>query len=200
MAGCLLSSCQVTVHRRCSFFNKNGESKPHFQISRKMKFEIELGAFISRPVLHGNTINAKIAADHIFVYLLHNDWSARDIQAYEMPPLGPVHAKGFITTISPWIIKMIAYQSSPGWGLNTGDLTGSGTISSPAPEVKKGLGTYGCLLEVVAQKHKLPAVGGKPMSWLEDGDRLTIEGFFTTADGSKGGFGGLSSVVVSGPS
>ena len=95
---------------------------------------------------------------------------------------------------------MIAYQSSGGWGLNTGDLIASGTISSPAPEVKKGLGTYGCLLEVFAQKHELPLVGGKPMSWLEDGDQLTMEGWFTTSDGSKGGFGGSSSVVVAGPS
>lgn len=95
---------------------------------------------------------------------------------------------------------MVAYQSSGGWGINTGDLVASGTISSPAPEVKKGVGTYGCLLEVFAQKHELPTVGDKPMSWLEDGDRLSIEGWFKTADGSLGGFGGVSSVVVPGPS
>lgn len=95
---------------------------------------------------------------------------------------------------------MLAYQSSGGWGLNTGDLVASGTISSPAPEVKKGLGTYGCLLEVLAQKHELPLVGGRPMSWIEDGDTLSIEGRFKTADGSMGGFGGLSSMVVPGPS
>ena len=86
--------------------------------------------------------------------------------------------------------------------MNTGDLIASGTISSPAPEIKEGLGTYGCLLEVFAQKHQLPAVGlhGKPMSWLENGDRLTIEGWFKTADGRRCGFGSLSSVIVPGPS
>lgn len=94
---------------------------------------------------------------------------------------------------------MIAYQSSSGWGIETGDLVASGTISSPAPAVKKGLGTYGCLLEVLAQKHELPAVGGTPMSWLEDGDRLSIEGRFKTADGSMGGFGSVWGVVVPGP-
>jgi fumarylacetoacetase len=51
--------------------------------------------------------------------------------------------------------------------------------------------TYSCLLEVFAQKHELPILGGKPMSWLEDGDGLTMEGWFKTADGSRGGFGGV---------
>jgi len=91
---------------------------------------------------------------------------------------------------------MIAYQSSAGHGLNTGDLVASGTTSSPAPEVKRGLGTYGCLLEALAQKHQLPGVGGNPMSWLEDGDRFTIEGSFRLQDGSRGGFGGVTSVVL----
>lgn len=101
---------------------------------------------------------------------------------------------------SYWSIpQMIAYQSSSGWGINTGDLITSGTVSSPVPDIKKGLGTYGCLLEVFAQNHELPIVGETPMSWLEDGDRLTIEGVFKTSDGSRGGFGPLSSVVVPGP-
>jgi fumarylacetoacetase len=91
---------------------------------------------------------------------------------------------------------MIAYQSSAGQGLCTGDLVASGTISSPAPALKKGLGTYGCLLEVLAQKHVLPEVGAKPMSWIEDGDELTIEGSFKTSDGSRVGFGGLTSLVL----
>lgn len=95
---------------------------------------------------------------------------------------------------------MIAYQSSGGWGINTGDLVASGTISSPAPKVKKGLGTYGCLLEVLAQKHELPEVGGRPMSWLEDGDTLSFDGSFKTKDGSKGGFGGVSGLIVPGSS
>ena len=84
--------------------------------------------------------------------------------------------------------------------MNTGDLVASGTVSSPAPELKKGVGTYGCLLEVFAQKHELPAVGGRAMSWLEDGDTLTIKGWFKTADGRRCGFGEVSSVVVPGPS
>lgn len=103
------------VHRPSGFFMKpdpNGVSKPSFQVSREIDFEIELGAFISKPVPHGSTIDAKTAADHIFGYVLHNDWSARDIQPYEMPPLGPMHSKGFVTTISPWVVTVDALESS----------------------------------------------------------------------------------------
>lgn len=95
---------------------------------------------------------------------------------------------------------MVAYQSSGGWGINTGDLIASGTVSSPVPKLKTGLGTYGCLLESFAQKHELPVVGGRPMSWLEDGDELSIQGWFRTADGRRCGFGRVSGLVVPGPS
>lgn len=77
-----------------------------------MDFEIEMGAFISKPIQHGTTVDAKTAADHIFGYVLHNDWSARDIQPYEMPPLGPMHSKGYVTTISPWVVTVDALQSA----------------------------------------------------------------------------------------
>ena len=100
------------IHRPSGFFVKDGEKEPAFQISRQMDFEIELGAFLSKPVPHGCTIDAKTAADHIFGYVLHNDWSARDIQPYEMPPLGPMHSKGYVTTISPWIVTLDALESS----------------------------------------------------------------------------------------
>ena len=91
---------------------------------------------------------------------------------------------------------MIAYQSSAGHGLSTGDLVASGTIASPAPDEKIGVGTYGCLLEAFAQKHVLPEVGKKPMSWVEDGDSITMEGWFKTEDGRRSGFGGLSNSVL----
>lgn len=100
------------IHRPSGFFVKEGDIKATYQTSRHVDFEIELGAFISKPVPHGSTIDAKAAADHIFGYVLHNDWSARDIQPYEMPPLGPMHSKGYVTTISPWIVTTDALESS----------------------------------------------------------------------------------------
>lgn len=102
----------TAVRRPCGFYLNEGDSRPAYQPTRQLDFEIELGAFISRPVEHGCTIDAKAAADYIFGYVLHNDWSARDIQKYEMPPLGPLHSKGFITTISPWVVTPDALESS----------------------------------------------------------------------------------------
>jgi fumarylacetoacetase len=52
-------------------------------------------------------------------------------------------------------------------------------------------------VEIFAAGHILPNVGGKPMSWLENGDRLTIDGWFKTQHGQRAGFGGLSSLVTS---
>ena len=51
-------------------------------------------------------------------------------------------------------------------------------------------------MEVFAQKHELPLVGQKPVAWLEDGDKLTMEAWFTTQSGARAGFGGLKSLVL----
>ncbi|KAF2101143.1 putative fumarylacetoacetate hydrolase [Rhizodiscina lignyota] len=94
--------------------------------------------------------------------------------------------------------QMIAYQSSSGCGMSTGDLLGSGTLSSPPDKIQEDskVAGNGCLAEILACKHILPDVGGRPMQWLEDGDGLTIEGWFTAADGTKAGFGGVTGLVV----
>lgn len=108
-----ISSIKVSgtdVIRPCGFFPSKGKSKPEFQPSEQLDFEVELGAFISGPIVMGTSVDAKAAADHIFGFVLHNDWSARDMQKYEMPPLGPFHSKGFITTISPWIVTLDALK------------------------------------------------------------------------------------------
>ena len=102
----------VDIVRPSGFFPCKGESQPTFQPTQQLDFEIELGAFISTTIESGTAVDAKAAADHIFGFVLHNDWSARDIQRYEMPPLGPFHSKGFITTISPWIVTMDALKES----------------------------------------------------------------------------------------
>jgi fumarylacetoacetase len=103
---------RTNVVRPSGFYPNEDDSRPTFQPTKQLDFEIELGAFISKPILFGRTVGARIAADHIFGYVLHNDWSARDIQKYEMPPLGPLHSKGFITTISPWVVSPEALEGS----------------------------------------------------------------------------------------
>ncbi|PCH05683.1 Fumarylacetoacetase [Penicillium occitanis (nom. inval.)] len=95
-------------------------------------------------------------------------------------------------------LQMIAYQSSSGCGLHTGDLLGSGTNSSPTPEARDPLSPVGCgcLFEAVSAKIDLPMVAGQKVTWLEDGDRVTMEGWFTTPDGRRAGFGPLTHLVV----
>ena len=77
---------------------------PSFGPSRRLDFELELGAFIGTASGLGRPVPIASAADYIFGYCLLNDWSARDIQAWESQPLGPFLGKNFATTISPWVV------------------------------------------------------------------------------------------------
>jgi fumarylacetoacetase len=83
---------------------------PDFGPSRRLDIELEMG-FVAGP---GNTLGVPIdigdVREHIFGLLLVNDWSARDIQAWEYQPLGPFLGKSFATTISPWIVTLDALE------------------------------------------------------------------------------------------
>jgi fumarylacetoacetase len=80
------------------------EAAPSFGPSRNLDFELEFGAFIGTGNELGKSVPVGQAAEHIFGYCLLNDWSARDIQAWEYQPLGPFLGKNFGTTISPWVV------------------------------------------------------------------------------------------------
>jgi len=75
-----------------------------------MDFEVEFAAFIAKGNQHGEPIDIDTAEEHIFGFVLMNDWSARDIQSWEMVPLGPFNGKNFCTTISPWIVTPEALE------------------------------------------------------------------------------------------
>ncbi|RIX32252.1 fumarylacetoacetase [Sphingomonas edaphi] len=77
---------------------------PEYGPSRRLDYELELGIFVGRGNRLGETIPIGKASDHIAGYCLLNDWSARDLQAWEYQPLGPFLAKNFQTSISPWVI------------------------------------------------------------------------------------------------
>ena len=70
------------------------DGNPVYGPSKKLDFELEMGYFVSRPIDFGETMNADDAQEHIFGFVLLNDWSARDIQSFELKPLGPFHSKG----------------------------------------------------------------------------------------------------------
>ncbi|MGC2403322.1 MAG: fumarylacetoacetase [Acidobacteriaceae bacterium] len=81
---------------------------PVFGPSRRLDYEIEVGFFVGTGNPLGEAVAIDYAAEHLFGVCLLNDWSARDIQAWEYQPLGPFLAKSFASTISPWIVTMEA--------------------------------------------------------------------------------------------
>jgi fumarylacetoacetase len=84
--------------------------EPVFGPSRRLDFELEVGYVIGPGNPLGKPIPIGRAADHIFGLVLFNDWSARDLQAWEYQPLGPFLAKSFASTVSPWIVTMEALE------------------------------------------------------------------------------------------
>ncbi|EMC95137.1 hypothetical protein BAUCODRAFT_527281 [Baudoinia panamericana UAMH 10762] len=78
--------------------------RPTFEASKRLDIELELACFVGKGNAMGKPVSVKEASEHIFGYVLMNDWSARDIQTWEYVPLGPFNAKNFGTTISPWIV------------------------------------------------------------------------------------------------
>ena len=82
-----------------------GHAQPVVGPSRRLDYELELGVFIGGGNEQGTPIAVANAEAHVFGLCLLNDWSARDLQAWEYQPLGPFLAKSFATTISPWIVS-----------------------------------------------------------------------------------------------
>ncbi|TKA23908.1 hypothetical protein B0A54_17831 [Friedmanniomyces endolithicus] len=91
-------------------FSAGIDSQPRYGPTRKLDFELEMGFFVSQPVPYGEAMPIKDAREHIFGFVMLNDWSARDHQLFEMRPLGPFHSKGFGTSISNWIVPMEALE------------------------------------------------------------------------------------------
>ncbi|RZI88125.1 MAG: fumarylacetoacetase, partial [Variovorax sp.] len=83
-------------------------AEPSFGPSKRLDYELELGFLIGQGNALGEPIGIDTAEAHLFGVTLLNDWSARDLQAWEYQPLGPFLAKNFATTLSPWIVTMEA--------------------------------------------------------------------------------------------
>ncbi|HVM36887.1 MAG TPA: fumarylacetoacetase [Sphingomicrobium sp.] len=77
---------------------------PDYGPSRRLDYELELGLWVGRGNALGEPIPIRDAGEQIAGYCLLNDWSARDLQAWEYQPLGPFLAKNFLTSVSPWIV------------------------------------------------------------------------------------------------
>ncbi len=81
---------------------------PSFGPSKRLDYELEVGALVGQGNAQGEPVALEQAEDHLFGLVLLNDWSARDVQAWEYQPLGPFLAKSFATTVSPWVVTMEA--------------------------------------------------------------------------------------------
>lgn len=112
----------IGYHGRASSIDVSGQNfhRPYGQLKapdadapvlapcKRLDYELEVGIFIGSGNELGTTIPLDQAEEHVFGLCLLNDWSARDIQAWEYQPLGPFLSKSFASTISPWIVSMEA--------------------------------------------------------------------------------------------
>jgi fumarylacetoacetase len=239
----------------------NGQRKapdadaPEYGPSRRLDYELELGLWVGRGNDLGQMIPIDEADGHIAGWCMLNDWSARDIQAWEYQPLGPFLAKNFMTSVSPWIVtgdaldpfrvamparangdpdplpylqggpdsafdiqleatlstakmreeglpaqrlsrgtassamywsaaQIITHHASNGCNLQSGDLIGTGTLSTDSDS---GLGS---LLEISrGGKEPIELPGGEKRAFLEDGDEVTLRAWCEAEGAVRIGFG-----------
>ena len=89
-----------------------GDPGPSFGPSTRLDFEAEVGFVAGVPSRHGEPVPVAAFAEHVFGACLVNDWSARDIQAFETVPLGPFLGKAFATSVSPWVVPLDALREA----------------------------------------------------------------------------------------
>ncbi|MBK1782744.1 fumarylacetoacetase [Prauserella cavernicola] len=88
------------------------EDTPTFGECRRLDIEAELGFVVGTASELGSPVSADEFADRVFGAVLVNDWSARDIQAWEYVPLGPFLGKSFATSVSPWVVPILALEAA----------------------------------------------------------------------------------------
>jgi fumarylacetoacetase len=151
----------VGVQRPWGQTRDAAEGAPTFAPSRRVDYELEIGAFIGAGNAMGLPIPIERAHEHIFGLCLVNDWSARDVQAWEYQPLGPFLAKNFGTTISPWVVTLAALEPfrttvSPRAGDDPQPLP---YLASPQDQKS---GAFDITLEVLLSTRKMRDAGAPP--------------------------------------
>ncbi len=110
-AGTVIGS-GTEVIRPCGQRKPPGDPAPTFGPSRRLDIEAEVGFVVGVPSALGQPVGIADFADHVFGVCLVNDWSARDIQAWEYVPLGPFLGKSFATSMSLWVTPLAALQAA----------------------------------------------------------------------------------------
>jgi len=100
------------IVRPCGQRKAPGDPAPAFGPSRRLDIEAELGFVIGTGSALGEPVPCEEFAERVFGVVLVNDWSARDIQSWEYVPLGPFLGKSFATSISPWVVPLLALEAA----------------------------------------------------------------------------------------
>jgi fumarylacetoacetase len=134
------------------------DTGPRLMPTAHLDIELEVGSIVGVGSSLGQSIAVDDAADHLFGLVLLNDWSARDIQAFEYQPLGPFLAKSFATSISPWVVPLEALEPFLTGGLSaTADPVPAPYLRSARPWVPD------LRLEVCLQTPTMAAAGQPPV-------------------------------------
>ncbi len=153
-----------------------GASCPRLAATRSLDYELEVGIFIGTGNASGTRVALASAEDHVFGVCLLNDWSARDIQAWEYQPLGPFLGKNFATTISPWIVTLeaLAPFRMP-WSRPAQDPAPLAYLDNP--EIRAA-GAMDVRLEVWLESERMRALGEPPQRLSQSSFR---ESYWTVA-------------------
>jgi fumarylacetoacetase len=156
------------VKRPCGQ-TRSAEGPPHFGPSRRLDYEMELGLWVGAENTLGTPVPMEQAEDRLFGISLLNDWSARDVQAWEYQPLGPFLAKSFATSVSPWLVSFeaLAPFRRP-FTRPAGDPLPLPHLDSPANQAH---GAFDMTLEVWLQTAQMRAAGTPPVR-LSQGNAL----------------------------
>ena len=137
-----------------------GTEQPVFGPSRRLDYELEMGIYIGVGNALGRPIPIAAAESHVFGLGLLNDWSARDIQAWEYQPLGPFLAKSFATTVSPWIVTLEALAPyRVAWSRPAADPQPLPYLDSP--ETRAG-GAFDVRIETWLETAQMRGSGARP--------------------------------------
>jgi fumarylacetoacetase len=148
------------------------DAAPAYRASRSLDYELELGFYIGTPSALGEPVPIDRAGGHIFGFCLLNDWSARDIQAWESLPLGPFLAKNFATSVSPWVVttEALAPYRVAAFQRPAGDPAPLPYLSSADDQASGG---YDIALEVFLVSERMRKSGDQPFR-LSSGSFATI--------------------------
>jgi len=149
-----------------TFHRPNGQTKapdaevPSFGPCKRLDYELELGIYLGKGNELGDAIAIENAENHVFGFCVFNDWSARDLQAWEYQPLGPFLAKNFASTVSPWIVTTEALAPfRTNWTRDENDPQPMDYLESAH---NREFGAFDIKIDVQIETEKMRATGEAP--------------------------------------